>query len=412
MHAHDRILIAGGGIGGLSAALALARVGRGVLVLERRSAFSEAGAGIQLGPNGVRLLQRLGVAERLAPLAVAPERIDVFSGQSGKRLTSLPLGAWMVRRFGAPYWIAHRRDLHDALAETVRAEPRIAVRMGFSVEGVATEGAIVTAESVEGERVSGAALIGADGLRSRVAACALGAPAPRPAGKSAFRALLDIEQVDGPFAARDAVGLWLGEGAHLVTYPVRAGRLVNVVAVLDDEWTGEGWNSPDDGTLVRSRFAGWAPVVRAFLDGVSRWRKWSLVARPALPRWVQGRVALLGDAAHPIFPFLAQGGVLAIEDAVALADALAGGAAGDVTGALLRYERARMGRAARVVAESRKNGRLYHLTGAMRRARDAALKAMPPAWLMRRYDWLYGYGRGGAGSGAGARQKEPRRAGG
>ena len=382
------ILIAGGGIGGLALALALAQKGRGSIVLEQRDAFAAAGAGIQLGPNGVRVLQRLGVADALRPLVGEPEAIRVHEGGTARTLATLPLGEWIAARHGAPYWVAHRGDLHGTLLAAAAAEPRITLRPGFGLAALEQTQEGVEATSAGGEALAGRALVGADGLWSSVRQVVCPAPAPQFAGATATRAIIPAAQAGALRAP--VVGLWLTPGVHVVHYPVRAGAEIAVVVIAGEDWQGREWEAEADRTRLLARMRGFHGGLTEVLARVPQWRKWALYRLPPLPRWSAGRIALLGDAAHPMLPYLAQGGVLALEDAVVLGDCLEAHP-GDEAHALRAFEAKRRARAQRVQAMSLRQGRIYHLAPPLSWARDAALRLIPGAWLMAGYDWLYGW---------------------
>jgi len=382
------ILIAGGGIGGLALALALAQKGRGSIVLEQRDAFAAAGAGIQLGPNGVRVLQRLGVADALRPLVGEPEAIRVHEGGTARTLATLPLGEWIAARHGAPYWVAHRGDLHGTLLAAAAAEPRITLRPGFGLAALEQTQEGVEATSAGGEALAGRALVGADGLWSSVRQVVCPAPAPQFAGATATRAIIPAAQAGALRAP--VVGLWLTPGVHVVHYPVRAGAEIAVVVIAGEDWQGREWEAEADRKRLLARMRGFHGGLTEVLARVPQWRKWALYRLPPLPRWSVGRIALLGDAAHPMLPYLAQGGVLALEDAVVLGDCLEAHP-GDEAHALRAFEAKRRARAQRVQAMSLRQGRIYHLAPPLSWARDAALRLIPGAWLMAGYDWLYGW---------------------
>ncbi len=384
-----RVLIAGGGIGGLTAALALAQAGTPVQVLEQTAEFSQAGAGIQLGPNAVHVLRALGVADALARHAVAPEGVQLIDARAGQRLTTVPLGPMAEMRYGAPYWVAHRADLQRVLLETVQANDNVVITQPFRVMSWATEGERVHVESEASETAAGGALVGADGIRSQVRAALSDASEPVWSGKSAWRITVPFDEAALPMQ-QDAIGLWLSPRAHMVHYPVRGGAEVNVVVIVDDRDAPEGWNVPGAAEEFLPHLKGWPEAVATFLARQSGWRRWALYDMPPLRHWSSGRTALLGDAAHPVLPFLASGGVLAIEDAAALAQAVAA-AKGDVPAAFAAYARKRRPRAARVQARSRRMGRVYHMSGVMRWSRNQVLTSQSPQDLLRRNDWLYSY---------------------
>jgi salicylate hydroxylase len=383
------VLIAGGGIGGLATALALARRGIASKVLERRPAFGEDGAGIQIGPNGARILEALGAAEFLKPHATTPDKLRIRDAASARTLATFPLGGWLAARHGAPYWAAHRRDLHRALQEAAGREPLIRIRTGVEVGAVHDEGSHVVAGTADGESIEGAALVAADGVWSRLRARAFEAEPPAYTGRSAVRAVIAAGDVPRALEGNE-VQLWLGPKVHVVHYPVSAGRELALVAIFEDEHVTSDWSAPCEPAWVETRVAAFAPLLRELLARPTAWRRWSLMGLKEMPRVAHGRVALLGDAAHPTLPFLAQGGVMALEDAVVLAEALAR-APDHPERAFDAYAEARAPRTARVAAASRKNGRIYHLGGPMALARNLALRALPGDAFMRGYDWLYGW---------------------
>jgi len=385
---NDQFLIAGGGIGGLACAIALARKGHSAHVLERAPSFSEAGAGIQLGPNATRLLQEFGVWDALGDAIVIPGALKIRDGESGKLLSDMPLGAEAERRYGAPYGTVYRGDLQRAMLKVAGGHSAIQISNGFEVADVAEHDDGVTAKSDDGSEASGAALIGADGAFSAIRRLLRLGEAPQFSGKTAWRALLQMAGLPQPFDASD-IGLWLAPNAHLVHYPVQGGKALNVVAVTDGAWSEEGWNAEGDASEILSDFSRWCEPVQGLLREAESWRKWALIDLPPLKRWHRGRIALLGDAAHPVLPFLAQGGALAIEDAAALAGAI-GDSSTDIAQAFAGYQTAREARAARVQRQARRMGSVYHLRGPARWGRDLTLRSSPPAMLLSRFDWLYG----------------------
>jgi salicylate hydroxylase len=382
------MLIAGGGIGGLALALALARRGRSSTVLEQRDAFATAGAGIQLGPNGVRVLQRLGVAEALRPLVGEPEGIRVHDGRTARALTTLPLGAWIAARHGAPYWVAHRGDLHGVLLAAAAAEPRITLHSGFSLASLTQTDLGVQVSSAGGEAIAGRALVGADGLWSSVRQAVCPSMWPQFVGATATRTVIPASQA-GRLAA-PVVGLWLTPGVHVVHYPVRAGADIAVVVIAREDWQARDWEVEADKAALLARLGDFHASLTEVLARVPQWRKWALYRLPPLPRWSAGLVTLMGDAAHPMLPYLAQGGVLALEDALVLSDCLDAHASDDAS-AFRDFEARRRARAQRVQALSLRQGRIYHLAPPLSWARDAVLRLAPGSLLMAGYDWLYGW---------------------
>jgi salicylate hydroxylase len=385
----ERVLIAGGGIGGLAVALALAKRGIATSVLERRLLFGEDGAGIQIGPNGTRILEHLGAADLMRARVTTPDALRILDAKTARQLGNFPLGRWIALRHGAPYWVAHRRDLHNALLIAAEREPLIQIRMGFDVAAVRHDADTVTAVAENGERRHGDVLIVADGAWSALRGRVLGGNGPRYSGKCAVRAVLPIDAVPESLH-RTEVHLWLGPDVHVVHYPVSGGHAVAIVAVFDDGRIAGDWSAPCDPGWVAARTGGFAPLLRDLLSRPEAWRRWSLMTLPSPPSTALGRMAMIGDAAHPVLPFLAQGGVMALEDAVVLADCLAAGPDAPER-ALKAYAKARRARVRRVARASERNGRIFHLDGLMARARNAALAHVPPPRFMQRYDWLYGW---------------------
>jgi len=385
----EPVLIAGGGIAGLASALALARTGRPVRVLERRAVDDESGAGIQLGPNGVRVLQALGLADSLRDRAGTPDCIVVRNARSARLIAELPLGAWIAARHGAPYWTLQRADLHDALRSAAMAHPSVEIARGFAVGEAGEVDGGVRVRASSGEEITGAALIAADGLWSRIRQVVAAGVEPRFRGKSASRAVVAAHRLSPPFD-RSVVNLWLAPSAHIVHYPVSAGAEIAFVVVVDDRTQAQGWSMPVAASEILRHLDGVSPVLRDALAGIGTWRRWSLAEMQPLPRWSRGRIVLAGDAAHPVLPFLAQGGALALEDGFCLAHAMASRPDSPAE-AFAAYATSRMARAARVQRASRQNGRRYHWSPLLAAARDAVLRIVPGEHLLASYDWLYGY---------------------
>jgi salicylate hydroxylase len=384
------IIIAGAGIGGLTAALALARAGYRSVVLEQAPRLEEAGAGIQLSPNATRVLIALGLGDRLRSRVIAPEAIRVINARSGRDIVRVPL-ARAEARYGAPYWLIHRADLQTLLVDAVEENQDVELRLGARVEDFALHphGITVEARTAAGSRdEQGIALIGADGLWSSLRARLGDRSAPKFAQRTAWRAVVPAEQLTPDFRA-PVTALWLGRDAHLVHYPVKGGKLVNIVAIIADEWHEPGWSAEGKRNELLARFAAFAPEARALLALPPRWQKWALFDRP-VARAGSGPVTLLGDAAHPMLPFLAQGAALAIEDAAVLAHCL-WQEPHDVDGAMRRYEGLRRRRAGWAQREAQRNGARYHLSGVRAFARNIALRVMGGERLLHRYDWLYGW---------------------
>lgn len=393
-----QVLIAGGGIGGLAAALGSARAGWEVRLFERASAFTEIGAGVQIGPNVVRRLQAWGLQGALQAVAAFPERLRVRSALTGAELAALPLGARAIERYGAAYATIHRADLHGLLLAAVRDLPRVHLNLGLSVQEHAQEGGAVTVRLAHGDgrlvEVEGDALIGADGLRSGTRARLLGEAPTRASGHLAYRAVVRQDQLPQALRLGD-VTAWLGPRLHVVQYPLRRGELLNVVAIrhgrppADLESWDHGANAADLEAALARTCAPLQDLIRAVPQAGGGWRLWPLLDRPPVAgphEMARGLVALLGDAAHPMRPYLAQGAGMAIEDAAELQRALAMHDL-EVPLRLTRYALNRWQRNARVQERSRRNGRIFHATGPVRWGRDLALRLLGERLLD--VPWLY-----------------------
>ena len=381
-------LVAGGGIGGISAALALGRHGWHCRILERRPEASEAGAGIQIGPNGMRILEHLGVRDALTPLSSTPNSVQLRDGRSGELLSSLPLGDWIVKRHGAPYCTVHRADLHAALSERLGTLANADLIHSFEIAGVETTATGVTVQTSDGQTATGDILIGADGIYSAVRRVTFG-DFPRTAtGRIAARSVVAVKDAKTD-ALKDHVGVWLASGAHVVHYPVRGGTEIALVVVTQGSTRLEGWNTAIDASTVLNSVSTLAPELLSLLAQAPTWRQWTLTSAPELPTWSKDRTVLLGDATQAILPFLAQGAVMALEDAEALSCALDQHAS--INEAFASYELARRNRKRKVQAAAARNGWIYHLSGPLALARNITLRTMPGSTMMASLDWLYGH---------------------
>ena len=373
------VLVQGGGIGGLAAALALARKGRKVRVLEQGAEFREIGAGIQLGPNVYRMFDVLGLTEAIERYAVHPDNLVMKDAVTGDEVIRMPVGgeAFRERFAGFPYGVIHRGDLHQVLLEACERHEGIELRTltkGLRCEDL---GDRVAVELEGGGRLEGCALIGADGLWSRVRAQLLGDDKPRVSGHIAYRAVLPRSEVPDDLWQNNVV-LWAGPKTHLVHYPLRRGELYNLVAVFHSDRYEEGWDVYGDPAELHARFANERPEVLRLLAKINVWKMWVLCDREPVREWSRGRVTLLGDAAHPMLQYLAQGANMAIEDAVVLA-AYAELAGWDFARAFRWYQDARYLRTGRVQVTARYYGDIYHAAGVVREVRNGFLAPRPGA---------------------------------
>ncbi len=383
------ILISGGGIGGLACAIALANRGQSCHVLEQADSFSEVGAGIQIGPNGMKLLAKWGLADLLHNKGATPAQIRISDGLSAELLNSVPLGPAAELRYGAPYKVFHRAELQSALLQKAQSLPEITITNGFEVTKFTEHKNHVKLLGANGQAQEGRLLIGCDGLWSPIRSQIHPDKKPVFYGKSAWRAIVPRKEAPAPFNKLET-GLWMAPNAHLVHYPILGGKAINVVAVICENFNEQEWSSPGQSRDLLAHYDNWHKGPRTFLNDITGWQKWALHRLAPLPHWSKGRVTLLGDAAHPPVPFLAQGGVMALEDAYVLAKMLTHHGT-DHSRAFHHYEDQRRKRAYKVMQTAHKLGKIYHMKGLMRLARNMVLKASKPEKLLSSYDWLYGF---------------------
>ncbi len=380
-HRTKPIVIAGGGIGGLAMALALAKRGYPSLVLEQAPEFKEVGAGIQLGPNSWRALRALGAEPAVKTLAVLPRALVMNDAVTAEHVVSVPLEGF-EQRFGAPYALIHRADLLDALLATAKASPLIALETSAQVKAFADDGHAVRITTTEGRSYEAPALIGADGLWSTVRAQLLGDGKPRVSGHITYRSVLPAHEVPEDLRRWDMV-LWAGPKCHMVHYPLRGGEVFNLVAVFHSNRYEEGWNSYGDPAELHERFKDTCAPVKTMLGKIAEWRMWVLCDREPVKDWSKGRVTLLGDAAHPMLQYLAQGAGMAMEDALCLARCL--DETDSVEAAFRAYPLKRYLRTGRVQLSARLYGEFYHADGVARELRNAYVKDIGYGGLA----WLY-----------------------
>jgi 2-polyprenyl-6-methoxyphenol hydroxylase-like FAD-dependent oxidoreductase len=380
-------LIAGGGIGGLAAALVLARHGHAVTVLEQSAAFGEIGAGIQLGSNIFRMFEHLGLTDAISQVAYFPPGMTMNDVRTGEPVVRVALGDAARAAYGFPYGVIYRADLHQVFLDACRAQPNVSLRTGAKVDSFAQDGTSVQVRLASGEEVTGAALIGADGLWSRIREAVLGDGKPRVSGHIAYRAVLRREEVPAHLWNDDVV-LWGGEKTHLVHYPLRRGELFNLVAVFHSNKYDEGWNTFGDTAELTERFADAVPQVRELLSKIETWKMWVLCDREPVGNWSDRHVTLLGDAAHPMLQYLAQGAGQAIEDAVVLGAALHSEPS-DIAQAFQKYQQARYLRTGRVQLTSRFYGDIYHASGVQRELRNQMFRSGRESAGFAGLKWMY-----------------------
>lgn len=383
------ILIAGGGIGGLAAALGLARKGFRSIVLEQAPELGEIGAGIQIGPNAFHAFDWLGVGDAARAKAVYIDHLVLMDAVRDERVAAIPLDEPFRRRFKNPYAVVHRADLHMVLLDACRASDLIELRTSSSVERYEQDGASVTVTLGNGGRLTGSALIGADGLRSKVRAQVVGDAQPRVSGHTTFRSVIPTEQMPDDLRW-NAATLWAGPKCHIVHYPLKGGKVFNLVVTCHNDAAEAVAGVPVTKEVVYEGFSHIADRPKRIIERGENWKLWVLCDRDPTPNWVDGRVVLLGDAAHPMLQYLAQGACMALEDAVNLSHHMAetGGA---LDAAFPAYNRDRFARTGRVQLNSRLMGEyVYHPAGGQAALRNAVLGNSTREQHYDRVAWLYG----------------------
>ncbi|CAO3360757.1 3-hydroxybenzoate 6-monooxygenase [Azospirillum melinis] len=383
------ILIAGGGIGGLAAALGLARKGFRSIVLEQAPELGEIGAGIQIGPNAFHAFDWLGVGDAARAKAVYIDHLVLMDAVRDERVAAIPLDEPFRRRFKNPYAVVHRADLHMVLLDACRTSDLIELRTSSSVERYEQDGASVTVTLGNGGRLTGSALIGADGLRSKVRAQVVGDAQPRVSGHTTFRSVIPTEQM--PEDLRwNAATLWAGPKCHIVHYPLKGGKVFNLVVTCHNDAAEAVAGVPVTREVVYEGFSHIADRPKQIIERGENWKLWVLCDRDPTPNWVDGRVVLLGDAAHPMLQYLAQGACMALEDAVNLSHHMAE-TDGALDAAFPAYNRDRFARTGRVQLNSRLMGEyVYHPAGGQAALRNAVLGNSTREQHYDRVAWLYG----------------------
>jgi len=387
-----RVLIAGAGIGGLTAALALLRAGTDVEIFEQASALEQLGAGIQISANGARVLFHLGLQHSLQAVWSEPAGKEVRLWSTGQTWKLFDLGAQSRQRYGAPYFMVHRADLHRVLIEALQMSGAGKLRLNAKCAGFEQDRHGVNLVLETGERIGGDALIGADGVHSRIRAELFGPDQPYFTGCMAWRGLIATERL--PRHLRTPVGTnWIGPGGHVVHYPVRRGELLNFVGIVErEDWQVESWTEQGSVEECAGDYRGWNRDVHLLIENIQTPFKWALLGRDPLPRWTVDRVSLLGDAAHPTLPFMAQGANMAIEDAGVLARCI-GCDRDNIPRALMRYDAARRERTSRLVLAAAENTRRFHNPALAEPS--AAQHYVDTEWqeekIKQRYDWVFEY---------------------
>lgn len=389
------VIIAGGGIGGLATALAVAARGHHAVVLERADEFTEIGAGIQLAPNGLHALDVLGVGAAVRAAAVRMAELRFMDGVTGAHVASLPLTEQYRRRFAGPYVVVHRAELHRALLDACLAADAVSLYAGAHVVDYTRDATSATALLADGTGITGDVLIGADGIHSAIRARLVGDGEPRISGISVYRAVIPMERVPDALRFDRSVVWWAGPGCHFVHYPIAGGRFLNLAASRADGGTEAVSGECVHRDRVLRELAALGGTAQRLLELGADWKTWMLVDRDPVSRWTDGRVALLGDAAHPMLHYAAQGACQALEDAVVLGARLAGARADELPQRLTGYRDARHERTTRITLAARDSVRLWHPEGAAAETRNALLGAMSADRLHDHVAWMHGFRVGG-----------------
>jgi len=386
------VVISGAGIGGLTAALALKDVGYDVCLLEKAPELREAGAGLQLSPNACSVMEKLGVLDDLLAQAVRPSKINIRSGKTGKTLSQVPLGDTILERHGHPYLVLHRADLQATLLQHVQDRPGIELRLGCELHdlefGDTDHVTCLYRTDEDIDAVGTKAIIGADGVWSKTRSFIPEHNHPKSTGQTAYRTTIPMKGL--PTAYHDQTHLWLGRNAHVVHYPVSSGNELNIVVLIEEHWREQGWSAPADASMVNAALNGWSSELLSLCERSAKWLKWALCGVDANGPWSHRNLTLLGDAAHGMLPYAAQGGAMAIEDAFVLARTLKK-QNGDAHSAFRIFEATRKERVKKVQTLAFRNASIYHMGGPMALARNTVMGMMPSQKMLSQMDWIYSW---------------------